>query len=203
MPDVLPYNQDVAFEYGQKRISLRCQRCASEQADFEEKVAPALVALYRHVLPNGPPDEIEKDVRAPNQTHLLLLRKEADVRQDYFDKPARLLRRYRVKAGQFEDYSDDSDPDEDQSTDQLLNCEDYIKNRKKNPNEKFVRQTYPGLFEKVRNERVDLDLIDAARIEVRLRDMLVGAVTLKHTTLQDFPATNVCQLVYIGVRTRF
>lgn len=203
MPDVLPYDQDVAFEYGQKKLALRCQRCTSEQADFDERIAPALVALYRHVLPNVPPEEIEKDVRAPHQTHLLLLRKEADVRQDYFEKPARLLRRYRVKSGQFEDYSDDSDPEEDQTTDRLLKCEDYIKNRKKTANEKFVKQLYPGLAEKVRSERADLDLIDAARIEVRLRDMLVGAVTLKHATLKDFPATNVCQLVYIGVRTRF
>jgi len=178
-------------------------RVTPQTNNFETDIVPALIALYRHILPNVPVEDLERDIMDPNSVHLVVCRKEQDVRQEYYEKPARLLRRYETRTGMHEDYSEDSDPDEADGTETLLRVEDFVKNRRKTTHDKFVRQKYPGLIEHLKGDRNDLDTIDAARIPIRFRDLLIGAATFRQTSLQDFPQTSVCYLLYIGVRTRF
>ncbi|CAL5985904.1 Conserved_hypothetical protein [Hexamita inflata] len=203
MAEVLQYDQDVQFDYGNKKISCKCVRVTTQTYGFASEYLESMVSLYHSTMPHIPTEDIRTSLQQDGVTHIVLLRLEADVRQEYFEKPVRLLRRYTQSQKQFEDFSDDSDPDEDIGTDLLLKCEDFIKNRKKTQYEKLIKQRFPGLIERCSNERPDLDLIDAARIQLRTRDLIIGSLSFATKTLDDFPPTKVTHLLHFGVRTRF
>lgn len=67
----------------------------------------------------------------------MLFRKEEAVRDDYYKRPARMLRRYRnkatTKAGtmNIEEYSAETDPDSDDGADLLVKTEDFLRSKKK------------------------------------------------------------------------
>lgn len=68
------------------------------------------------------------------------------MREDYRTRPARLLRRYRGKAGpgrsgqlNIEEYSGETDADSDTGEDLLVKAEEYVRSKKKAQFEKTVR----------------------------------------------------------------
>eukprot|EP00703_Trepomonas_sp_PC1_P004729 JAP91877.1 hypothetical protein TPC1_16361 [Trepomonas sp. PC1] len=199
----LEYDKDTEFQYGSKSINLRLVKLTSASAAQQPDYIDALVDLYHHILPNVSILDLRKDLSSPDLVHLLLMRLESDVRTEYQAKPTRMLRRFEYPETQFEDFSDDSDPEEDQGQEMVLKVEDFIRNRRRSQFEKQVRNKFPRLEQTLKLEKSDLQFINSELIPLRKRDLLVGALTLKNVKLSDFPATNVCQLLYIGVRTRF
>lgn len=56
-----------------------------------------------------------------------------------------MLRRFEYPETQFEDFSDDSDPEEDLGNEMVLKVEDFIRNRRRSQFEKTVRNKFPRL----------------------------------------------------------
>jgi hypothetical protein len=67
-----------------------------------------------------------------------------------------MLRRFEYPESAFEDFSDDSDPEEDLGQELVLKVEDFIRNRRRSQFEKSVRARLPRLEQALHLDKSDL-----------------------------------------------
>ncbi|KAH0570637.1 hypothetical protein SS50377_26923 [Spironucleus salmonicida] len=201
----LPYNTTLLYQYGGQPLPCIAQKISSGQISHNQDLIYALTSLYSHVLPNVPHEDIERDIMTENSFTIIISRTEEAVRQDFSKKPIRLLRRYQHKQNlPFSDFSENSDLD-DNGVDLLLKCEEFITNRKKSNFDKLVKSKFPGLSEKIRGNKDDINLVKPETFKLREKDKIIGAATFQFKDIVDQVQgkINISQLVYIGVRCRF
>lgn len=79
-----------------------------------------------------------------------------------------------------------------------------MNSKKKSNYDKVVRQRLPKLAMLQSGSVDDKLLLDSKAVDIRLKDRLLGAVTLQERSIPSSTGNDpILQVVYVGVRTRF
>ncbi|TNJ30484.1 hypothetical protein GMRT_12691 [Giardia muris] len=205
----LEYNKRMILKHRGQNLDVITLRYTGEDLRANQGLLAAFHAVYTHILPDVDKAECREDLLKPGTVHIGVFRSEGDVRADWRTRPIRILRHYRTDPSDEVEanssFSGPTDDEEDTGDRMLLKALDFVRNQRSSRESGTIKKTLPELHRRVLDGRMSDEELDSSQRKVRPKDMILGAasILIRDSVEGIDEPCKMCQLVYIGVRTRF